>query len=173
MLAARGKFDISNANIDEIIMSLRLLVVIPLVLACTTKEQPSSARRVVLAYVDAWNRHDSAAIDTLIAPQGTHEDIPTGFAATGPGGVHGLMRDMTHVLPDYVWTATDVIEGDPKLAVLWTWKGTFSGQNPAGQVLKNHPVSGKGMSLVVVEKGKIKLMQNYYDEASLFRPPKP
>ena len=155
-------------------MSLRLVVVIPLVLAaCTAKEQPSSARQVVLAYMDAWNHHDSAAIDTLMAPEGTHEDIPTGFVATGPRGVHGLMKDMTHVLPDYVWTLTDMIEGDPKLAILWTWKGTFSGPDPAGKAVKNQPVRGKGMSLVVVENGKIKQMQNYYDEASLFKNSKP
>jgi steroid delta-isomerase-like uncharacterized protein len=164
-------------------MSLRLAIVIPLVLAaCTTKEQPvpadsskaaspSSARQVAEAYIDAWNRHDSIAIDTLIAPQGTHEDMPSNFVATGPGGVRAMMKDLSQALPDYAWTVTDLIEGDPRLAVLWTWKGTFSGKNPAGKTVKNEPVSGKGMSLVVVENGKIKQMQNYYDEASLFRKP--
>ena len=166
-------------------MSLRLVMVLPLLLAaCTAKKEaaqadtskPASAslaKQVVLAYMDAWNRHDSAAIDTLIAPQGTHEDMPSGFVATGPGGVHGMMKDLTQSLPDYAWTPTDVLEGDPKLAVLWTWKGTFSGQDPAGKTVKNQPVNGRGMSLVVVENGKIKQMQNYYDEASLFKGAKP
>jgi steroid delta-isomerase-like uncharacterized protein len=166
-------------------VSLRLVMVAALLLsACTTREktpQPdtsssagaSSAKQVVLAYMDAWNRHDSAAIDTLIAPEGTHEDMPSGFIATGPRGVHAMMNDMTAALPDYAWGVTDVIEGEPRLAVLWTWKGTFSGKNPAGKTVKNQPVSGKGMSLVVVENGKIRQMQNYYDEASLFKIAKP
>jgi len=166
-------------------MSLRWLMIAPLlVIACTGKESTpradtskpastSSPKQVVLAYMDAWNRHDSAAIDTLIAPQGTHEDMPSGFVASGPSGVHAMMKDLTQSLPDYAWNPTDVVEGDPKLAVLWTWKGTFSGQNPAGKTVKNEPVSGKGMSLVIVENGKIKQMQNYYDEASLFKITKP
>lgn len=63
-------------------MSLRLAVVTAFVLAsCTSRDQSlpadstravstSSARRVVEAYIDAWNRHDSTAIDTLIAAKG-------------------------------------------------------------------------------------------------------
>lgn len=165
-------------------MSLRLAVVTAFVLAsCTSRDQSlpadstravstSSARRVVEAYIDAWNRHDSTAIDTLIAAEGTHEDIPSGFVATGPAGVHAMMKEMTQALPDYAWTITDVIEGDPKLAVLWTWKGSFTGKNPAGKNVKNFPVSGVGSSVVEVENGKVRRIRNYYDEASLFRTPR-
>jgi len=166
-------------------MSLRWVMIVSLVLAaCSAKEETptpdttkaasvSSAKQVALAYMDAWNRHDSAAIDTLIAPEGSHVDVPSGFAATGPRGVHMMMKDMTQALPDYVWTATDVIEGDPQLAIRWTWKGTFTGKNPTGQMVAGQRVSGEGMSLVVVENGKIKLMKNYYDEASLFKTSRP
>jgi predicted ester cyclase len=173
-----------KANIDEEMMSLRLVLLIPLALsACTSKDgtpppdtaraaSASSARRVAEAYVDAWNRHDSAAIDTLIALRGTHEDMPSGFVATGPAGVHGMMRDLSQSLPDYAWNITEVVEGSPNLALVWTWKGTFTGKDPTGKDVKNVPVSGVGSSIVEVENGRIKRMRNYYDEASLFRRPK-
>ena len=84
-------------------MSLRkLAVLIPFyVLAgCTAKEDKApanavtSGKAVVEAYVDAWNRRDSAALDTMFAPGGTHEDIAQGFIGKNPAEVKGFMTAM-------------------------------------------------------------------------------
>jgi len=163
----------------------RFKVLVPLIViaGCSSRKEATpppdspavasstSARRLVVAYVDAWNRHDSVAIDTLIAAKGTHEDVPSGFVAIGPAAIHGMMRDMTKSLPDYVWTITDFMEGDPKLAFMWTWQGHFTGKDPTGKTVSNRPVKGEGASVVMVENGKIKHIRNFYDEASLFRTP--
>lgn len=161
----------------------KLLVALIVIAGCSSSKETipppdspavassTSARRLVTAYVDAWNRHDSAAIDSLLAPDGTHEDVPSGFVAKGPAGVHGMMRGLATDLPDYAWTITDFVEGDPKLAFMWTWQGHFTGKDPTGKTVSNRPVKGEGASLVIVEGGRIKHIRNFYDEASLFRSP--
>jgi hypothetical protein len=48
-------------------------------------------RSVLEAYVSAWNRHDFAAIDRLIAHDGIHDDIGNAVHAQGPGQVKEFM----------------------------------------------------------------------------------
>ena len=138
--------------------------------ACTAKqEKPTSAsRRAILdAYIGAWNRHDSLAVDTLLAKGGVHEDVPFSIRATAPDAVHAFMRDLVQSSPDYVWKVTEVVEGDNSLAAEWTWTSTYTGDSPNGPetALK---ISGRGASIVELENGKIKRFSNYYDEASWF-----
>ena len=136
--------------------------------ACMAKqEKPAAAseRAVLDAYVAAWNRHDSLGVDTLLAKDGVHEDVPFSIRATAPDGVHAFMRDLLQSSPDYVWKITDVVEGDNSLAAEWTWTSTYTGDSPNGPVTALR-ISGRGASLVELENGKIKRFSNYYDEAS-------
>jgi steroid delta-isomerase-like uncharacterized protein len=139
--------------------------------ACTAKqEKPASAshRAILDAYIAAWNRHDSLAVDTLLAKGGVHEDVPFSIRATAPDGVHAFMRDLLQSSPDYVWKVTEVVEGDNSLAAEWTWTSTYTGDSPNGPVTALK-ISGRGASIVELENGKIKRFSNYYDEASWFK----
>jgi steroid delta-isomerase-like uncharacterized protein len=170
----------------EIAVSLRALVVgLPLVLfagatatAQTTTAQTTTAAVtspvvVVRAYVDAWNRRDSAAFDSLMAPHGTHEDIPWAFIGNGPAGAKQLMKAVLSLQPDFNWKITDVVEQGSKVAAQWTWTATYSGPDPQGRPVKNVHVSGRGTAVVEVEKGKIKTLTDYYDVSSFFPKPDP
>jgi len=126
---------------------------------------------VVKAYVDAWNRRDSAAFDSLMAPRGTHEDIPWAFIGNGPAGAKQLMKAVLSLQPDFVWQITDVVEQGSKVAAQWTWTATYTGPDPQERPVKNVHVSGRGTAVVEVENGKIKKLTDYYDVASFF--PKP
>ncbi|MFN2601944.1 MAG: ester cyclase [Gemmatimonadaceae bacterium] len=160
-------------------MSLRPLVVgLPLVLliGCTAKEQQTaaagaSAKPVVEAYVDAWNRHDSAAFDSLMAPDGTHEDIALGFIGKGPAGARQFLDAVLSMEPDFAWKISNVVEQGPMVAAQWTWTATYTGPDPMGRQVKNVHVSGRGTAVVEVENGKISKLTDYYDVASFF--PKP
>jgi steroid delta-isomerase-like uncharacterized protein len=147
-----------------------LVGTVALVTACTAKQQqpmPASHRAVVDAYIAAWNRHDSLAVDTLLSKDGVHEDVPFSIRATAPAGVHAFMRDLLQSSPDYVWKVTDVVEGDNSLAVEWMWTSTYTGDSPNGPVTALK-ISGRGASIVELENGKVKRFSNYYDEASWF-----
>jgi len=160
-------------------MSLRTPIVglfLVALLGCTANEQKTTAgsassKPVVEAYVDAWNRRDSAAFDSLMAPDGTHEDIALAFIGKGPVGVKGFLNVVLSMEPDFVWKITNVIEQGPVVAAQWAWTATYTGPDPQGRPVKNVHISGRGTAVVEVENGKIKKFTDYYDVASFF--PKP
>lgn len=138
--------------------------------AVYSKQQPvESDRAVAMAYVDAWNRRDTVAIDTLLARNGIHEDIAQNFRGKGSRQVVAFMRGLISAQPDYKWTVTNSLEDGRTVALEWTWKGTYTGPDKTGKQLKSRPISGRGSSIVEVEDGKIKRISDYYDEASFFR----
>jgi steroid delta-isomerase-like uncharacterized protein len=124
-------------------------------------------KAVLQAYVDAWNRRDSLALDTLLAPAGVHEDIAWGFRG-GPGApIHGFIRDIIAAEPDYQWQITASFADGPNVAAEWTWTATYTGPSPTGPVT-NRRISGRGAAVVRVENGKITHFTDYYDVASFF-----
>jgi len=134
----------------------------------TTRLSRSPAA-VLRAYVSAWNRHDYAAFDTLLAADATHEDIAAGFRGQGPAEIKGFMREMLKQQPDLDWELTTVIESGPIVAAEWTWTSTYTGDSPSGPV-KARRISGRGASVVVIEHGRIKRFTDYYDMGSYFPP---
>lgn len=167
-------------------MSLRLAaLVVPLAVlsACTkpadkapdtTAVVPASSNAVDVARAlgDAWNKRDTAAIDTLMAQDGVHEDVPQAMSETGPAGDVKLMRYFLQSQPDFVWTITDAFENNGKVALTWTWKATYTGPDMTGKMVSKLPVSGRGVSIAEVENGKVKHWTDYYDNASFFPKPK-
>lgn len=146
-----------------------------LLAACTAKQQQpatKSSRAVLDAYVDAWNHHDSLAVDSILTKDGYHEDVAFGIKAKNPDGVNAFMRDLIKQEPDFVWKVTGVVEGDNTLAMEWTWTSTYTGDSPNGPVTALK-ISGRGASVAELENGKIKRFTDYYDEASFFPKPPP
>lgn len=140
--------------------------------ACSPR--PKTAARddtsVLQAYVDAWNRHDSLALDTLLASTGIHEDFAQGFRGEGPAAVRGFMRDLIAVEPDFKWQVTSSFTDGRSVAAEWTWTATYTGPGPTGPVT-NQRISGRGASVARVEDGQVAYFADYYDVASFF--PKP
>ena len=138
--------------------------------AVYSKQQPvESDRAVALAYVKAWNTHDSAAIDTLLASNGVHEDISQNFRGRGAKAVNEYVRALAKSQPDFKWNVTNSIEDGRFVALEWTWTSTYTGRDPSGKQVSNRRISGRGASLVEVDDGKIKRIVDYYDAPSFFR----
>jgi len=75
----------------------------------TATQTSRSGKSLLQAYVSAWNRHDSAALDTLLTPDAIHEDIAWGFRG-GPAQIKEFMRRVVESEPDLDWRLTTVIE---------------------------------------------------------------
>ncbi len=79
--------------------------------ACAAREEAPPAttegKQVLEAYVAAWNSHDSTAFDTLLAPDGIHEDIAQNFRG-GAAQTKEFLRAHIASMPDFKWTLTDV-----------------------------------------------------------------
>ena len=147
-----------------------LLALVQAGCAVYSKQQPvESDRAVALAYVAAWNAHDTVAIDTLLANNGVHEDIAQNFRGTGSKAVTGFMRGLMQAEPDFKWTVTNTIEDGRLVALEWTWTSTFTGRDPSGKQVSHRHISGHGASIAEVDNGRIKRFTDYYDDASFFR----
>ena len=152
----------------SVVASLIVLTIV----ACAVQEKRPPAegdKAVVNAYVRAWNRHDTVAIDTLLAADAIHEDYAQNFRGKGPKEVVAFMRNVTTSQPDYKWTVTNSIEEGKFVALEWTWTARYSGPDPTGKSVTNRRTSGNGASLAEVENGKIKRFTDYYDLPSFFR----
>lgn len=152
-------------------LSFSLAPIVVLFAACAAQEEvpptSSDGRRLVEAYVAAWNKHDSTALDTLLAADGVHEDIAQDFRG-GAAQTKDFMRGLIAVEPDFKWTLTDVFDAGSHVAAEWTWTATYTGDSPAGPVVA-YPTSGRGSSIAEIENGRIKRFTDYYDVASFFR----
>ena len=137
--------------------------------AVYSKQQPVEGdKAVAMAYVKAWNQHDSVAIDTLLARTGVHEDVAQNFRGDSKAVVkfiHGLIASQ----PDFKWTVNNSLEDGQNVVLEWTWTATYTGPDPMGKKVTGRHISGKGSSIVELDNGKIKRFTDYYDAASFFR----
>ncbi len=120
------------------------------------------------AYVSAWNRHDFAALDTLLAADAIHEDLAQQFRGQGPAEIKDFMRLNIERQPDLHWHITTLVEAGPVVAAEWTWTSTFTGDSPIGPLVRK-PIAAHGASIAVIENGRIKRFTDYYDLAGAFR----
>lgn len=142
----------------------------PVACAVYSKKQPVEGdKAVALAYVDAWNAHDTIAIDTLLADDGVHEDIARNFRGVGAKAVNELLRGFIRTEPDFKWTVTNSMEDGRNVGLEWTWTSTYTGPDPSGKQVSRRRTSGRGASIVEVDDGKIKRFTDYYDTPSFFR----
>jgi steroid delta-isomerase-like uncharacterized protein len=141
-----------------------------LVQICASQETPSSAKSVLDAYVSAWNRHDFAAFDKVLAADAIHDDLGYGFHGQGAAQIKDFMRAVLKAEPDYDWRLTKIIVSGSDVAAEWTWTATYTGDSPSGPVVGQR-IAGRGVAIVQIENGRIKRFTDYYDVASFF--PKP
>ncbi len=130
-----------------------------------TSESPQA---VLQALMTAFNRHDFAALDRLVAPQGVYEDFAARFRGVGPAAVKRFLRGVIEKEPDFNWQLTSAIQSGSTVAAEWSWTSTFTGQGPDGRHLAAVKVAGRGATVAVIENGQIKELHDYYDDASFF-----
>jgi len=146
-----------------------LFAVVAAACAVQQKAPAASGKAVVEGYVRAWNKHDFAALDTILAPDAIHEDLAQNFHGKGKSAIADFMRQNIATEPDLNWQVTNSIEDGRFVALEWTWTGTYTGPDATGKIVTKKRISGKGASFVEVENGKIKRFADYYDDASFFR----
>ncbi len=139
--------------------------------ACAVQQKApaGSGKSVAEAYVHAWNKHDFAAMDTILASDALHEDIAQNVHAKGVAAIKEFMRQDIASEPDLKWQTTNVVEDGRFVAFEWTWTSTYTGPDATGKTVTNKKLSGRGTSFVEIENGKIKRFTDYYDMGSYFR----
>ena len=133
-----------------------------------TKHLEQSPQAVLQALMSAFNRHDFAALDKLVASEGVYEDFAARFRGVGPAQVKNFLRGVIQVEPDFNWQLTNAIESGSSVAAEWTWTATHTGDGPGGKHFAAQRVSGRGATVAVIENGQIKQLHDYYDDASFY-----
>lgn len=139
--------------------------------ACALQQKPpaASGKAVVEAYVHAWNKHDVAALDTILASDAIHEDLAQNVHAKGIAAIRDFMRQDIASEPDLNWRVTNTLEDGRFVALEWAWSSTYTGPDPAGKTVTKKRISGRGGSIVEIESGRIKRFTDYHDAGSYFR----
>jgi len=146
-----------------------LFAIVAAACAVQQKTPAASGKSVAEAYVRAWNKHDFAALDTILAPDALHEDIAQNVHATGIAAIKDFMRQDIAAEPDLNWQMTNTIEDGRFVAFEWTWTSTYTGPDATGKSVSKKKISGRGASFVEIQGGRIKRFTDYYDLGSFFR----
>ena len=152
----------------RLFVSANFLCVLALILSWQARTQTGPSGKALLeAYVSAWNRRDFAALDKLLASDAVHEDLARPSREVGPAEIKQSLRTTMEDHPDLTWHVTSIVDGGSLLAAEWVWTGTFTGDSTVRPVAPRR-ISGRGVSVVVVENGRIKRFSDYYDFDSVF-----
>lgn len=124
-----------------------------------------SSEKVVREYFDAWNRHDPAGVAALFVEGGTYSDPSTNGELSGDA-IASYVTGMITAFPNIHFEVESIVAApDGRVAVQWlgraTNTGPFHGGPPTGRA-----VSLAGAEFLLVEGGKIRNAEGYYDRKS-------
>ena len=129
----------------------------------TTEEIKVIARR----YVDVWNQHDPAALDTVFAANAVRHDPATGVA-TGIESIRAIMQALLTSFPDLLLTIDQELADEDCAILRWTATGThngdFQGIPPTGK-----PINVKGTSVYQCADGKMIAEHSIWDALGMLK----
>ncbi|HYE94864.1 MAG TPA: ester cyclase [Rubricoccaceae bacterium] len=132
----------------------------------TTSASPATA--LVAEVLAAWNARDAARLAALAAPDFEGTDTAEAGVARGPEGFRRQAEAYLTAFPDLHLTFDEVIADGDRVAIHWTSRGTHRGPflhiPPTGRALHGH-----GVTLLVVEDGRIRRSDRVWDVAGFLR----
>jgi len=116
-------------------------------------------------YLDAWNAHDGRAVAEWMAEDASYEDIALGEVHRGRADIAGWIDGMAaEFSSDFHFETVSAQQDGDAYCAEWVMSGTHDGASAA------LPATGKryairGVSVGVLEGGKIKRNTDYWDMA--------
>jgi steroid delta-isomerase-like uncharacterized protein len=122
---------------------------------------PASAADFYQEWNAAWNAHDVDKLVSMMAPDGTFEDVPFQKIDHGPAEFRDHLQDIFKSFPDFKCVYTNIyLRGDTGFE---EW--TVSATDPK----TNKPFEVRGIQIDILSKGKVKTHRNYFDFATYMR----
>lgn len=118
-------------------------------------------------FEEVWNRGDVDRIDELFAAGYVRHGLPPD-ADPGIAGEKQHRADFREAFPDLVITAEDMVAEGDRVAVRYTWRGTYQGAWP-GIPQAGIPVTVTGIASHRVVAGKVTDLWVVGDELGLMR----
>ena len=125
----------------------------------TTEEIKAIARH----YVDVWNQHDPAVLDTVFAANAVRHD-----PATGIESIRAIMQALLTSFPDLLLTIDQELADEDCAILRWTATGThngdFQGIPPTGK-----SINVKGNSVYQCADGKMIAEHSIWDTLGMLK----
>ncbi len=127
----------------------------------------SNSLQVFESYADAWNRHDADAIVATFGDRGTYCDPTTPGPLTG-AAIAEYARGLWSAFPDLSFEMGRMLEADGAVSAEWVMRGINAG-SMMGLPPTGRAVEVRGVDIAVVERGKLRSVQGYFDSAAVPR----
>jgi steroid delta-isomerase-like uncharacterized protein len=132
---------------------------------------PTISIEVFQNYAAAWNRHDADGIVATFAEAGTYCDPTTPGPLTG-AAIGEYASGLWGAFPDLSFEMTRFMEGEGgaghSISAEWVMRGTNTG-SMMGLPPTGRAVELRGVDIAVVEDGKLRSVQGYFDSAGVPR----
>ena len=124
--------------------------------------------QIVTELVEAWNAHNPERVAALYAPAYEGTDVGEASPQRGPQAVRQMVARYLGAFPDLEFTEQETIFQGQRAALMWMARGTHRG--PLMNIpATNRPTEIRGMSLLIVEDGKITREASIWDVAGFLR----
>ena len=125
--------------------------------------------RLAREYLEAWNRHDSAAVAGFFSPGGRYDDCGAGESAEGRAAIRDHVERVLEAFPDLSFELVRVAHGEDFSCAEWrcemTHRGDLFGLRPTGR----RAVSA-GIDIATLDdEGRFEHLASYYDGAAIMR----
>ncbi|WP_020389256.1 nuclear transport factor 2 family protein [Kribbella catacumbae] len=136
-------------------------------------EQDQSRRmpRIVHQWADAWNTANPTAMSKLFDQRGVYTDHAFQASFTGPAGAKQWVELTKASISPVKITVHDTISAGDRIAVTWTFSGTFTERVPFTPPYKatGKSFSVPATSVFTVRRGRIQSVDDYYNLADILR----
>ncbi len=126
-----------------------------------------SPREVVLAWVEALNRQDAAAVAALCHEDVLNLQVAVGKPSVGRQAMLEHFPNLFRAFPDSHTQSGNLFENGEGAILEWELSGTWRGES-AGHQPNGRPFKGQGSEIFQVVGGRIKLQRGYWDKATWF-----
>lgn len=130
--------------------------------------EDGGVRAVVESLVGAWSSHDVSGLDTLLAADARYQDMAVGFDGRGVDAIRRFFQNTLAAIPNFHVEVSRMLVDGERVVTEWTMSGTQTG------ALGDLPPTGNsfsvpGLSITLVQHGRIVAHRDYYDEQELLR----
>ncbi|QEL19375.1 ester cyclase [Limnoglobus roseus] len=126
-----------------------------------------TAKDVMLAWVEAFNRRDADTLVNLYHPDASNHQVAAGEPVVGRDAIIRDARGFFAAFPDSTTKLEAMHQDGEWVMIEWsggaTWRGEFAGRRPNG---KTFHLRGCGFFQVV--GGQIRFQRGYWDRAGWF-----
>lgn len=128
---------------------------------------PEALKAIARRYVDVWNQHDPAALNTVFAANAVRYDPAVGMSE-GIESIREVMQTLLTAFPDIVITINQALADEDCAILRWTGTGTHGGD------FQGIPATGKrftitGHSIYQCADDKMVMERTIWDALGLLK----